>query len=145
MPRSAQLTPVVHGDIGAALFRAAEQFAPRVLALAGELATIPAPTGNERQRSAFVRDRMTSLPYDQVEVDELGNVVGRLQGLSEAPRVLIAAHLDTVFPPGTPLEVSSDKLRAYGPGIGDNCLGIAAALFMKALLRRMQNSSLSSL
>jgi hypothetical protein len=35
---------VVHGDIGAALYRVAEEFAPRVLALAEEIAAIPAPT-----------------------------------------------------------------------------------------------------
>jgi tripeptide aminopeptidase len=133
MPRSAQLTPVVHGDIGAALFRVAEQFATSVLGLAGELAAIPAPTGDERRRTEFVLDRMATLPFDHIDVDEMGNVVGRLQGLTEAPRVLIAAHLDTVFPPGTPLEVSSDALRSYGPGIGDNCLGIAAALLMPSM------------
>jgi acetylornithine deacetylase/succinyl-diaminopimelate desuccinylase-like protein len=125
---------VVHGDIGAALFRASEQFAPRVLALAGELAAIPAPTGNEGRRAAFVRDRMATLPYDQVDIDAMGNVVGRLQGLSEAPRVLIAAHLDTVFPPHTPLQISSDAHRSFGPGIGDNCLGSAAAVLVPSML-----------
>src|SRR4051812_46203301 len=108
MPRSAQLTPVVHGDIGAALYKVAEEFAPRVLALAAEIAAIPAPTGDEMRRSAYVRDRMATLPFDHVDVDEIGNVVGRLQGLAETPRLLIAAHIDTVFPMNTSLVISSD-------------------------------------
>lgn len=134
MPRSAQLTPVVHGDIGAALFRVAEEFAPRVLALAGEIAAIPAPTGDELRRTEFVRDRMTTVGYDAVDVDDMGNVVGLLQGLTEKPRLLIAAHLDTVFPLSTRLDVRSDKHRWYGPGIGDNCLGIAGALLIPSML-----------
>lgn len=134
MPRSAQLTPVVHGDIGAALYKVAEAFAPRVLALAGEIAAIPAPTGEETLRTVFVRDRMATLPFDCIDQDEIGNVVGRLQGLAETPQLLIAAHLDTVFPMSTPLDISSDAHRSYGPGIGDNCLGIASALLIPTML-----------
>src|SRR5215207_6324096 len=134
MPRSAQLTPVVHGDIGAALFRVAEQFAPRVLALAEEIAAVPAPTGDERRRSDVVRGMMESLPFDEIEADDIGDVVGRMRGLSEQPRVLIAAHLDTVFPLSTPLLISHDERRSYGPGIGDNCVGIASALLIPAML-----------
>lgn len=134
MPRSAQLTPVVHGDIGAALFRVAEEFAPALLALTEELAAIPAPTGEEQLRSAFVRDRMPSLAFDSVTADEMGNVVGRMNGLSDAPPLLIAAHLDTVFPMTTPLRISNDGVRSYGPGIGDNCLGLASAMLIPAML-----------
>ena len=134
MARSAQLTPVVHGDIGAALFRTAEQFTPRVLALAEEIAAVPAPTGDELLRSVLVRGMMESLPFDQIEMDEIGDVVGRMQGLSDLPPLLIAAHLDTVFPASTPLNVFHDEKRSYGPGIGDNCLGVAAALLIPAML-----------
>ncbi len=134
MARSAQLTPVVHGDIGAALFRTAEQFTPRVLALAEEIAAVPAPTGDELLRSELVRGMMESLPFDQIEMDEIGDVVGRMQGLSDLPPLLIAAHLDTVFPASTPLNVFHDEKRSYGPGIGDNCLGVAAALLIPAML-----------
>jgi acetylornithine deacetylase/succinyl-diaminopimelate desuccinylase-like protein len=134
MARSAQLTPVVHGDIGAALYRVAEEFAPRVLALAEEIAAVPAPTGDELRRSELVRSLMESLPFDQIETDEIGDVVGRMQGLSEQPRLLIAAHIDTVFPTTTPLNIRHDDHRSYGPGIGDNCVGIAAALLIPAML-----------
>lgn len=135
MARSAQITPVVHGDIGAVLFRVAEQFAPRVLALAEEIAAVSAPTGDEFRRSKLVRDVMESLSFDEIESDDIGNVVGRMQGLSEAPRLLVAAHLDTVFPHGTALNISHDNARSYGPGIGDNCIGIAATLLIPAMLQ----------
>ena len=96
-------------------FELPEEFAPRVLALAEEIAAIPAPTGDEKLRTTFVRDRMATLGYDAVDVDALGNVVGRLQGLTAEPRLLIAAHLDTVFPMSTRLSVRNDKKRSYGP------------------------------
>jgi len=134
MPRSAQLTPVVPGDIGAALSQVAGDFASAVLDLAEEIAAIPAPTGEERLRSAFVRERMSTLPYTEITVDELGNVVGRMEGIASIPPLLIAAHLDTVFPMGTRLDISHDAERSYGPGIGDNCLGIASALLLPAML-----------
>ena len=134
MARSAQLTPVVHGDIGAALYRVAEEFAPRVLALAQEIAAVSAPTGDEWRRSELVRGMMETLSFDQIESDDLGDVVGRMQGLSEQPRLLIAAHLDTVFPTETPLTITSDEQRSFGPGIGDNCLGIAAVILIPAML-----------
>jgi acetylornithine deacetylase/succinyl-diaminopimelate desuccinylase-like protein len=104
-----------------------------VLALAGEITAIPSPTGDERLRTSFVRDRMSTLGFDSIEVDDLGNVVGLLQGLAERPRLLIAAHIDTVFPHGTHLNVHHDKHRSYGPGIGDNGLAIAAALMIPAM------------
>lgn len=134
MPRSAQLTPVVHGDIGAALFRVAEEFAPAVLSLAEELAAVPAPTGEEGLRSEFVHERMAQLSFDSVDIDDMGNVVGRLRGISAASPLLIAAHLDTVFPMSTPLEIWNDAARSYGPGIGDNCLGTAAAMLIPSML-----------
>lgn len=134
MPRSAQLTPVVHGNIGAALYRVAEEFAPRILSLAAEIAAIPAPTGDEIRRSGFVRDAMESLSFDEIEVDEMGNVVGRMHGLTERPRLLIAAHIDTVFPLTTQITITHDEQRSYGPGIGDNSIGIAAVLLIPAML-----------
>lgn len=134
MPRSAQLTPVVPGDIGAALSQVAGEFAPAVLALAEEIAAIPAPTGQEHLRSVFVRERMRTLPYTEITCDDLGNVVGRVKGTASTPSLLIAAHLDTVFPMGTQLEISHDAKRSYGPGIGDNCLGIASALLLPSML-----------
>ena len=53
----------------------------------------------------------------------------------ERPAVLLAAHTDTVFGPDTPLAVRRTETTLHGPGIGDNCLGVAAVLALPALLR----------
>ncbi|MBI3484837.1 MAG: M20/M25/M40 family metallo-hydrolase, partial [Acidobacteria bacterium] len=42
--------------------------------------------------------------------------------------VLISAHLDTVFPPGTDVRVRKERGRLLAPGISDNSSGLAALL-----------------
>ena len=43
---------------------------------------------------------------------------------------IVAAHLDTVFPHDTPLQPRRDDGLLHGPGIGDDCLGLAALLHL---------------
>src|SRR5262249_31490790 len=50
------------------------------------------------------------------------------------PAVLIAAHTDTVFAANTPLHIQRQGNRIYGPGLGDNSLGVAALLAIKDVL-----------
>lgn len=52
------------------------------------------------------------------------------------PPVVISAHLDTVFPPGTDLTVRRLGSRLYGPGIGDNSTSVACLLFLAEGLAR---------
>ncbi len=100
--------------------------AQRVLDLACEIQQIPAPTFAEGERAAFVRRRFADEGLSDVAQDALGNVIARLPGRSSDSRpVLVTAHLDTVFPAGTPLTLSRQADRIAGPGIGDNSLGVA--------------------
>ncbi len=97
----------------------------RVLTLALAVQQIPAPTFHEEQRAAFVRQRWEAEGV-AVEQDEVGNVYAHLPGRGEAPPVVVSAHLDTVFPLETDLTVRHEGDRWYGPGLGDNSLGVAA-------------------
>ena len=56
---------------------------------------------------------------------------------TEPPCILLSAHLDTVFPIGTPLEPVEEKdtARIYAPGICDNAAGLTALLAIAAALR----------
>ncbi|MCC7449822.1 MAG: M20/M25/M40 family metallo-hydrolase [Anaerolineae bacterium] len=106
----------------------------RVIEEAMAIQQIPAPTFDEGQRAAYVANRFKAL--DSVEIDGLHNVYGRLPGLDcQRPALLIAAHTDTVFDRATPLDVRRDNGRIYGPGLGDNSLGVAALLAMVDVLR----------
>ncbi len=97
----------------------------RLIARACRLQAIPAPTSAEAERAASFKAELASLGAADVCLDEVGNVLARIPGGSRAP-VVVAAHLDTVFPLDTPLTARRDGDRLWGPGIGDNALGLAA-------------------
>jgi tripeptide aminopeptidase len=126
--------PVIEGAVGASLDQAAKTFRDEIVSLASRIAAIPAPTNDETRRTEFVAKAMPEMGFQQVEVDELGDVVGLVPGRGIGPKVLIAAHLDTVFPLETELTIRQEHERLHGPGIGDNSLGIAAAMFLPKLL-----------
>ena len=62
----------------------------------------------------------------QVHTDKIGNVIGELRGTNDKECVLLAAHLDTVFPAGTEVKVRREGERMLAPGISDNGTGLAA-------------------
>ncbi len=100
-----------------------------------ELVQVPAPPFGEAQRGVRMHERFRELGLADVVRDEIGNVLARLPGSGEgngaggrvAP-VLVAAHLDTVFPAETPIHVRREHERIHAPGISDNCRGLAALL-----------------
>ncbi|MCG8349051.1 MAG: M20/M25/M40 family metallo-hydrolase [Chloroflexales bacterium] len=101
-----------------------------VLKTAIAIQQIPAPTFSESERSIAVYERMRALGLQDVERDALGNVYGRRPGRSSGPALLVSAHLDTVFPVDADLSIRREGLKIYGPGLGDNSLGIAALLHL---------------
>lgn len=85
---------------------------------------VPAPPFGESERSAAVAAAWRAAGL-VIRVDELGNVVAELPG-GEGARVLLAAHLDTVFPAGTDVRVKElDGGRWAAPGIADDGSGLA--------------------
>jgi tripeptide aminopeptidase len=102
-----------------------EALVSHVLDLAVNLQQIPAPTFAEAQRSAFIYERFRSEGLTEVSMDYLGNVFARLPGEGKALPLVISAHIDTVFPFSTDLQVSLEPGKITGPGIGDNSLGVA--------------------
>jgi acetylornithine deacetylase/succinyl-diaminopimelate desuccinylase-like protein len=97
---------------------------------------IPAPTFDEARRGADVAERMRRVGLSGVRIDTVGNVYGRRAGRAGGPGLLIAAHLDTVFPAETDLAVRREGARIYGPGLGDNSMGVAALLHLAEALER---------
>lgn len=96
---------------------------------------IAAPTFAEGKRAAFVQQQFTAVGLDSVFQDELGNVYGRYaSAAANEPAVVISAHTDTVFPAETDLTVRRDGRLIYGPGIGDNSLGVGGIIMVAKLL-----------
>lgn len=90
-----------------------------------QIQQIPAPTFHETQRAIFIQKYFHGLGVSDTQMDDLGNVFSRIKGRGKRPPVVVSAHLDTVFPPGTDLSARRAGEKIYGPGIGDNSLGLA--------------------
>lgn len=119
----------------AAIGAAAEAAAATVLAMTARIAAVAAPTGEEGERARFVAAALAEAGLPAT-IDAIDDVVARLPGRDgAAPPVLLAAHLDTVFVRDTPLPIRCEGARLFGPGIGDNSVGIASVLAMPAILR----------
>jgi acetylornithine deacetylase/succinyl-diaminopimelate desuccinylase-like protein len=88
------------------------------------LTEIPAPPFQESQRASAVKELLAETGL-AVEIDKTGNVIGELRGANEKEIVVLAAHLDTVFPAGTDVKVRRENGRMAAPGISDNGTGLA--------------------
>jgi acetylornithine deacetylase/succinyl-diaminopimelate desuccinylase-like protein len=96
----------------------------RLIECTRAIQAIPAPTFDEQNRAHFIRNKFEEAGLVDVHLDRIGNVLGRIEGGSK-PRLIISAHLDTVFPATTELESKRTEDRLSGPGIGDNAIGLA--------------------
>ena len=107
-----------------------------VLETALAVQQVPAPTFDEAERSALVFNRLQALGLSDLDVDALGNVYARRPGHASRPALLVAAHLDTVFPRATDLRLRYAGERIYGPGLGDNSTGVAGLFHLAEVLQR---------
>jgi tripeptide aminopeptidase len=102
-----------------------------------EMARIPAPPFGESARGAWLAERFREVGLDDVRIDDVGNVFGVHPGFGQR-YVALSAHIDTVFPANTPLNIRQQGSRLYGPGVSDNGAGVAAMLSIAALLRAVR-------
>jgi tripeptide aminopeptidase len=107
------------------------------------LTEIPAPSFQESARAAAVKSLFEQAGL-RVEIDRTGNVIATLPGAILSPgadrrdTVMLSAHLDTVFPAGTDVQVQHEASRWTAPGISDNGTGLAALLAIARALHAAQ-------
>lgn len=99
------------------------------------LIAIPSPTGQEGEKAAWVLAYLHSLGQGQAYIDEAGNVLCPCQIERWAVFPLYSAHMDTVFEGLTDLTPRIDGNILAAPSCGDNSSGVAALLFILAMLR----------
>ena len=102
-----------------------------------ELARIAAPPFGEAARTTWLAEKFQEIGLDDVRTDEVGNVFGIHPGHGRT-LVSLSAHIDTVFPAGTPLNIRQQGSRVYGPGVSDNGAGVTAMLALAALFRAVR-------
>jgi tripeptide aminopeptidase len=99
---------------------------------------IPAPPFKEHTRAAYIKQRFEEMGLQRVRTDEEGNVIAERPGRSSNPRIIVSAHLDTVFPEGTDVRVRREGRRLYAPGISDNTAGVVSLVALAQALDRAQ-------
>jgi acetylornithine deacetylase/succinyl-diaminopimelate desuccinylase-like protein len=90
---------------------------------------IPAPPYKEKIRAEYYLKRFGELGFKDAAIDSEGNVIGLRKGSGGGrPKLVVSAHLDTVFPEGTDVAVKEKDGAILAPGIGDDSRGLAALL-----------------
>jgi len=90
---------------------------------------IPAPPYKENRRAEYVLKRFVELGFKEASIDAEGNVIALRKGSGGGrPKLVVSAHLDTVFPEGTDVTVKEKDGVILAPGIGDDSRGLAALL-----------------
>ena len=110
---------------------------PQLLQWQMEMARIAAPPFGESARGAWLQERFREIGLDDVRIDDVGNVFGIHPGFGRR-YVALSAHIDTVFPANTPLNIRQQGSRIYGPGVSDNGAGVVAMLAIASLLRSVR-------
>lgn len=105
------------------------------------LTLIESPTFHEETRAKAYCGYLEDLGLENVHIDEYGNAVGLLKGTGGGPKVLVEAHMDTVFPFGSVKEVKEENGVLYAPGIVDDTRGLAVLL---SALRGIKASGLKT-
>ena len=96
---------------------------------------VAAPSFQEKARADYVARRWRELGLTNVFLDETPNVYADIRGQAAGPTVLVAAHLDTVFPADTDVHVRREGDKLYAPGVRDNSTAVAALIQLVAGLR----------
>jgi tripeptide aminopeptidase len=100
-----------------------------------EISGISAPTFQEHARGAYFKTCLEQLGLEDIHTNEIGNVSGVRRGRGNGPKLMVSAHLDTVFPEGTDLKVREVNGRYIGPGIADDSRGLATLLSLARAFR----------
>jgi len=108
-------------------FRYISDHEPDIEADQIRLTKIAAPPFGEAARARQFTEELINLRLRPV-TDSIGNVIAAYD-INGGNPVIVAAHLDTVFPALTPLELRRKGRLLFIPGISDNSAGIVALLW----------------
>ena len=89
------------------------------------LARVPAPTFDEGERIEWLLRRLQGAPGRR-DADAAGSLIWRFD--EARPRVLLLAHVDTVFGRELQHEPVLEGARERGPGVGDNAAAVVCAV-----------------
>jgi acetylornithine deacetylase/succinyl-diaminopimelate desuccinylase-like protein len=106
-----------------------------------ELVLVEAPTFQEEERGKVFAEMLKAEGLTEVQTDRHGNVFGYRRGKGIGPIIVVEAHMDTVFPMGSAVEIVEKDGRIYCPGICDDTRGCVAVL---ATIRAMNAANIET-
>ncbi|HKY21227.1 MAG TPA: M20/M25/M40 family metallo-hydrolase [Vicinamibacterales bacterium] len=124
-------TPAVRAAVESARADDAETLADQI-----RICQVEAPPFHEAKRAQLYAGMFRETGLRNVRIDTEGNVIGERPGASARPNLVMSAHLDTVFPPGTNVKVRRQGAILRGPGIGDDCRGLAVLIAVARALNK---------
>lgn len=102
---------------------------------------IPSYSGKEAEMVEFICEEMRRIGFDEVRVDELGSVIGRIGSGSRV--IAFDAHIDTVYPGNLDtwdFEPHSGKIengRVWGRGSADQLGGMASMITAAKIIKEL--------
>ena len=150
-PTTTTLAPEqIIGDLitQASVRRAFQFFDQRAAEITDEharICSIPAPPFGERERAEYLAEKFREHGLRDAQLDAEGNCVALRRGAHRSPLLVVSAHLDTVFPPGTNFTVRRERGRLLAPGIADDGCGLAALVALLGALEECEIETEGSL
>lgn len=99
----------------------------RLVGLIAEITAIPSPSKHEEKRAGFIKSWLEERGAKGVFIDQANNVILPMGSTDDGCNVYMA-HIDTVFPDLTPIEVTIKDGSMYAPGVSDNTANVAEML-----------------
>jgi tripeptide aminopeptidase len=127
-PDIAQVTALQNRPETIAAFNFIDQTRDQILREWTAITEINAPSGQEKERAAYIQKLLKSMKLKDIHYDSVGNLIVVRKGTGGGPAVVFDAHLDTVFQPGLKIKATIRDGRIYAPGIGDDTRNIEALL-----------------
>ncbi len=100
-----------------------------------KLTEIPAPSGHEEKRAQYMLAQFESLGLGETCIDEAGNVAAVWKGTGEGKKIILSAHMDTVFQGVWDIQVEREGNVLKAPGIGDDTASLINLLWSLRALK----------
>ncbi len=101
------------------------------------LTEIPAPSGHEEKRAEYLKKQFEASGLDEVIIDTSGNVIGIWKGTGRGKKIIMSAHMDTVFQGVWKIKVKREGNLLKAPGIGDDTANLANLLWSIRALKQV--------
>jgi len=93
------------------------------------LTEIPAASGHEEKRAAYMKKQFETCGLEKVFIDPSGNVIGLWKGRGQGKKIVVSAHMDTVFQEIFEIKVKREGNILKAPGIGDDTASLVNLLW----------------